>query len=94
MKYILPDGSVTLIREQSSFEFVKAAIELEENQIEFAPLLGLEREFYNVQDLVSYISKKFEIPITSLSIESISNNNLKLKVYGKVAGNISIKVSK
>lgn len=73
MKYILPDGSVTRIGQHARELFLREMLKLDEGILEFAPYMGVRREFVNIEDLKTYLSEKFDINIDSIEVARLGD---------------------
>lgn len=69
MKYILPDGSVTRIAQHAREVFLREMLMLDEGLLEFAPYMGVRKEFVNMEDLKAYLAEKFGIKVDSIEIK-------------------------
>lgn len=73
MKYIMPDGSITRIGQHAREVFLREMLKLDEGILEFAPYMGVRREFVNIEDLKTYLSEKFDIKVDSIKVERLGN---------------------
>ncbi len=73
MQYILPDGSTTRMAEHAREVFMREMLMLDEGILEFAPYMGVRREFVNLADLKSYLAEKFNIRVESIKVERVGD---------------------